>query len=57
MSLTAVCPTLPGKPRHVRPCGAAASKAKLSKDWERKAGSKEGWRQWLGASFGKGMGV
>ncbi|KAK2891024.1 hypothetical protein Q8A67_013667 [Cirrhinus molitorella] len=40
LSLTAVCFTLPGKLRHVRPCGAAASKTKLSKAWERKEGSK-----------------
>ncbi len=31
LSLTAVCLTLPGKLRHVRPCGAAALKTKLSK--------------------------
>ncbi len=49
-SLTAVCLTLPGKLRHVRPCGAAASKTKLSKDWERKAGSKGRYRVWLGAN-------
>lgn len=32
----------------MNPCGAAASKTKLSKDWEGKAGCKGGWGEWQG---------